>query len=50
MIRVRKTPTEPAELAKDGYGCDAVRKVVLSDQDEKCYLCKRADTLGLLDI
>lgn len=41
MIRVRKTPTEPAELAKDGYGCDAVRKAVLSDQDEKCYLCER---------
>lgn len=41
MIRVRKTQIEPAELRKEGYGCDAVCKAVMADQDEKCYLCER---------
>lgn len=41
MIRVRKSKEEPANLATKGYGDDEVKKTLLDDQDEKCYLCER---------
>ena len=41
MIRVCKSPTEPATLASKGYKDDAVRTAIDADQDGKCYLCER---------
>lgn len=40
MIRVRKTE-EPQELAREGYSCDVVKRVLIADTDEKCYICER---------
>lgn len=44
MIRVRKREEEPAELALKGYKCDEVKKALLEDQDDKCYICERKVT------
>ena len=41
MIRIRKSPNSPVELAQHGYRNDAVRRAVHADQDGKCYLCER---------
>lgn len=41
MIRVRKNPIEPPDLAVYGYGADKVKLAMLSDQYGKCYLCER---------
>lgn len=40
MIRVRKSE-EPGQLAQEGYACDAVKRVLIADTDEKCYICER---------
>ena len=40
MIRVRKS-VEPQELEYEGYVCDAVKRVLIADTDEKCYICER---------
>ena len=44
MIRVRKRSDAPAELAVQGYSSDAVKRVILEDQDDKCYICERKVT------
>lgn len=44
MIRVRKRGEEPEELAVKGYKCDEVKKALLEDQDDKCYICERKVT------
>lgn len=41
MIRVRKSEFAPDELATKGYSDDAVRRAILNDQDDKCYICER---------
>ena len=41
MIRVRKREDAPAELATNGYTDDAVKRTILEDQDDKCYICER---------
>lgn len=41
MIKVAKTETAPPELQQKGYGCDEVKRQLLTDQKEKCYLCER---------
>lgn len=40
MIKVRKT-AEPRELEYEGYSCDAVKRALIADTDEKCYICER---------
>lgn len=40
MIRVRKSET-PAELAQSGYTCDAVKRALVLDGDQKCFICER---------
>lgn len=37
MIRIRKSPNSPVELAQHGYRNDAVRRAVHADQDGKCF-------------
>lgn len=44
MIRVRKREDAPAELATKGYTDDAVKRAILEDQDDKCYICERKVT------
>lgn len=44
MIRVRKSAAAPVELATKGYTCDEVKKAILADQDDKCYICERRVT------
>jgi len=44
MIRVRKRKDAPAELAINGYKDDAVKRAILEDQDDKCYICERKVT------
>lgn len=44
MIRVRKREDAPAELATKGYSDDAVKRAILEDQDDKCYICERKVT------
>ena len=44
MIRVRKSGDAPEELAKKGYTDDAVKRAILDDQDDKCYICERKVT------
>lgn len=44
MIRVRKREQAPAELATQGYTDDAVKRAILEDQDDKCYICERKVT------
>ena len=41
MIRVRKRGDAPEELATKGYTDDAVKRAILEDQDDKCYICER---------
>ncbi len=41
MIHVCKSANPPPELAKNGYKDDAVKKQLLKDQHDKCYLCER---------
>lgn len=41
MIRVRKSEQAPAELSCNGYKDDAVKRAILNDQDDKCYICER---------
>ena len=41
MIHVNKSKNPPPELEKEGYSGDAVRKQLLQDQHDKCYLCER---------
>jgi hypothetical protein len=41
MIRIRKSSVAPAELASKGYGANSVQVAILTDQDDKCYLCER---------
>lgn len=41
MIRVQKSQQAPAELATQGYRCDAVARALAADQHGKCYLCER---------
>ena len=41
MIHVNKSMNPPPALASKGYSDDAVRKQLLSDQLDKCYLCER---------
>lgn len=40
MIRVRKSEA-PAELAQSGYTCEAVRQALITDGDQKCFICER---------
>ena len=40
MIKVRKT-AEPKELAIEGFSSDAVKRALIADTDEKCYICER---------
>ena len=40
MIRVKKSG-EPAELAQNGYTCDAVKQALIVDGDQKCFICER---------
>lgn len=40
MIRVRKS-TEPDELGIEGYASDTVKRQLIIDSDEKCYICER---------
>ena len=44
MIRVRKRKVAPEELATKGYTDDAVKRAILEDQDDKCYICERKVT------
>lgn len=44
MIRVRKSENAPEELATNGYKDDQVKRAILDDQDEKCYICERKVT------
>lgn len=44
MIRVRKREDAPEELATKGYKDDAVKRTILEDQDDKCYICERKVT------
>lgn len=44
MIRVRKRETAPEELAEKGYRDDVVKRAILEDQDDKCYICERKVT------
>lgn len=44
MIRVHKREEAPIELQTHGYGDDEVKKALLKDQREKCYLCERKMT------
>lgn len=44
MIRVKKREEAPEELATKGYTDDAVKRAILEDQDEKCYICERKVT------
>lgn len=44
MIRVRKSSVAPTELAEKGYGANSVQATILTDQDDKCYLCERKRT------
>lgn len=41
MIRVRKSEEEPETLSTKGFDDDKVKETLLTDQDEKCYLCER---------
>jgi len=41
MIRVRKRDDAPVELAAKGYKDDQVKRAILEDQDDKCYICER---------
>ncbi len=41
MIRVRKRDNAPLELASKGYTDDQVKRALLDDQDDKCYICER---------
>ena len=44
MIRIRKRDDAPAELAANGYKDDQVKRAILEDQDDKCYICERKVT------
>lgn len=44
MIRVRKSDNAPAELAINGYKDDQVKRTILDDQYDKCYICERKVT------
>lgn len=44
MIRVYKRPEAPETLESKGYQDDAVKKALLADQHDKCYLCERKMT------
>ena len=44
MIRVKKREDAPKELVTKGYGCDEVKKAILEDQYDKCYICERKVT------
>ncbi len=44
MIRVRKRKDAPIELAINGYKDDAVKRAILEDQNDKCYICERKVT------
>jgi len=44
MIRVRKREVAPEELVTKGYMDDAVKRVILEDQNDKCYVCERKVT------
>lgn len=41
MIRVKKRDVAPAELKTKGYKDDMVKRAILVDQDDKCYICER---------
>lgn len=41
MIRVRKGENAPVELSTNGYKDDQVKRAILEDQDDKCYICER---------
>jgi uncharacterized protein (TIGR02646 family) len=41
MIHVHKSANPPPELESKGYKDDAVKKQLLHDQHDKCYLCER---------
>lgn len=41
MIRIRKREDAPEELATKGCFDDAVKRAILNDQDDKCYICER---------
>lgn len=44
MIRVKKRDEAPEELEGKGYTDDSVKRAILEDQDDKCYLCERKVT------
>ena len=44
MIRVKKREDAPKELDTKGYGCEEVKKAILEDQCDKCYICERKVT------
>lgn len=44
MIRVHKRKDAPSTLNLRGYKDDEVKKALLEDQHEKCYLCERKMT------
>lgn len=44
MIKVYKSENAPARLKEAGYKCDDVKKAILDDQKDKCYLCERRVT------
>ena len=41
MIRVTKAEQAPDDLEKKGYKSDDVNRLLLSDQNDKCYICER---------
>lgn len=41
MIRTKKSGIPPQTLAEKGYSDDEVKRRLLSDQHDKCYLCER---------
>lgn len=44
MIKVYKSEKAPGRLLEVGYNCDEVKRVILEDQNDKCYLCERKVT------
>lgn len=44
MIRVKKRREEPETLKSKGYKDDSVKRIILDDQDNKCYICERKVT------
>lgn len=44
MIRVKKSVAAPSQLATKGYTCDEVKRSILVDQQDKCYICERKVT------